>query len=92
MSSTSINTSFAGWKTEHQLSGCDALILPTDGISILHHLRANKLRQDGLTEANMELCFPISLSVAVLAQWAMVLLSTAELLSATTNSITARCL
>jgi hypothetical protein len=82
-----INTSFAGWKTAHELSGCDVLILLNNGIIILHHLRANKLRQDGLTEVNMELCFPLSVAVNVFAQRAKVLLSTATLLSASQHGV-----
>jgi hypothetical protein len=74
-------------KTEHQLSGCYALILPNDGIIILYYLRANKLRQDGLTEVNMELCFPLSVAVTVCAQRATVLLSTAALLSSSQHGL-----
>jgi hypothetical protein len=51
------NTSFADWKTERQLSGCDASILAYDGVITLQHCRTNGWDRTACTRQITEPCF-----------------------------------
>ena len=55
-----VNTSFADWKTERQLSSCDASILTNDGIVTLQHCGSNGCDRTASARRTIQLCFFMS--------------------------------